>query len=289
MKIITLIILLSISLSGICNTKLNVFNGSIDEALDSAKENNKDILIITKSYTCPVFKQFETRINSDPKTIKFLNSNFIIFIFDFDHASASQKKRLKKYYHSWRGFPQLYFIDKNENIIVDIIYTLKFSQEEQLKIWGNYKSIDQEWSKIKKRKRKKNLDFNTVNEYLIYRQIIYNSFDLIQISHLLNKYFKSINPEESCHKYNWNLIYTYTNIFQNPKIIKLVADNKKLFQNTNGKEVVSDFLYENYSNYLIGRREKKVNKMALKYPYNNVEEAKKALITHNLSKTTKDF
>ena len=139
MKRSIIVILILFYLTGFSNPKLNIFHDSFDQAIDSAKTLNKDIFFITRSLSCPVFEKFETRIDRSEETIEFLNSNFIIFEYDMDNASQIEKKRLKNYYHSWRGFPQLYFIDKNEKLISDMIYSLNFSQQAQLTLWKNYK------------------------------------------------------------------------------------------------------------------------------------------------------
>ena len=277
MKKLIVVLFIFISLSGYSQSKLRLFNGSFDQALDSAKIKGKHIFFITRSESCHVFEKFHAIVYNDNLTVEFLNANFIVFEYDMDKASNAEKKRLKKYYHSWRGFPQLYFIDENEKLITDLIYPLLINQKTHLDLWKGYKNIESDWKKIKKYKRKNKIDFECLKQYLTYRQIKYSSFDLIQISNILDKYFKNIDSSEYNLEYNWYLFQDYISIYSNPKVFDLVARNKLAFQETNGDKVVSDYLLENYQQYISWRKPEKVEKLANKYPYNSVPEAMKAI------------
>ena len=124
--------------------KLILFTGNFDQAIDSAKKVDMDILLITKSLSCQVFESFKKRLINDNESIEFLNTSLIVFEYDMDNATDNVKKKMKKYYHSWRGFPQLYFIDKNEKLISDLTYPLSIEQKQQLEIWKNYRNIEQD-------------------------------------------------------------------------------------------------------------------------------------------------
>jgi len=284
MKRILIVLLLVKSLTGFSQEELNLFSGNFDQALDSAKNFNKDIFLITRSFNCQVFEKFNTILTSDKESIEFLNANLIVYEYDMDKASDAEKKRMKKYYHSWRGFPQLYFIDKNENLISDLAYSLNIDQRQQLEIWKDYKNIEFNWKKIKRFKNNKSIDYNNLNEFLTYRQIKYSSFDLIQINNVLDKYFKNLDSTLYSTKQNWDLIQKYVAIYSNPKIFDLVAKYKSDFQKNIGDSVISEYLLSNYQSYIDLRKPKKVDKIAEKYPYNSVPEAIKAIEIYRRNK-----
>jgi thioredoxin-related protein len=274
-----------ISLSGFSQSRLKIFSGSFNQAIDSARTLDKDIFFITKSISCPVFEKFKAIVENDDETVEFLNTHFIIYEYDMDKASNVQKKRLKKYYHSWRGFPQLYFIDKDEKLITDLNYPLKINQETHLALWKDYINIESNWERIKKEKRKNEIDFEFLMKYLTYRQIKYNPQDLIQIKNILDKYFKKVSPNEYHLERNWKLFQNYITIYSNPELFDLVARNKLAFQESNGYKIVSDYLLWNYKQYINWRKPEKVEKLAKKYPYNSVLEAKNAIELYRKAKS----
>ncbi len=134
MRLIISFLLIFNTICSISQENIHYYSGSFDAALVDAKKNNKDIFFITKSESCHVFDVFTNNINQDLETVKFLNNNFIVFEFNLNKASENEIKRLKKYHHSWRGFPQIYFIDANEELISDIVYTLDYDHIENLNI-----------------------------------------------------------------------------------------------------------------------------------------------------------
>lgn len=283
MRRFLIILFLTHKLTGFSQEKLTLFEGNFDQAIDSAQKVDKDIFLITKGL-CPAFENFTARLTNDSESVEFLNKNFIVYEYNMDNSSEIEKKRMKKYYHSWRGFPQLYFIDKNENLISDISYPLSIEQKKQLEIWKNYKTIESDWTNIKRVKSNNNIDYNSLIEFLTYRQIKYSSFDLIQISNVLDKYFKSIDSAEYYSKRNWFLIQQYVTISSNPKIFDLVAKHKNEFQISHGDSIISDYLLGNYQQFISWRKPEKVNKMAKKYPYNSVPEAIQAIEIYRSNK-----
>jgi thioredoxin-related protein len=284
MKSVLIVLFLFQHLSGFSQEKLNLFRGSFAQALDSAKKVDKDIFLITKSLTCHVFEEFNARIIANNETIMFLNENFIVFVYDKDKSSEKEDKRMKNYYHSWRGFPQLYFIDKNEKLITDLVYTLSIEQQEQLKIWKTYKSIEKDWKSIKYLRKNKIIDYNDLTDFLTYRQIKYSPFDLIQISGILDKYFKNLDSAQYCSKQNWELIKNYVSLRSNPDIFDLVAKHKTDFQKNYGDSIISDYLLSNYQQDIYWRKPEKVDKIAEKYPYDSIPEAIQAIETYKKNK-----
>ena len=255
---------------------INYHNGSFDSALNEAKKTNKNIFFITRSLSCPVFDVFKENLKQDTETIKFLNKEFIVFEFDMDKASDNETKRLKKYYHSWRGYPQLYFIDKNEKLISDIVYTLDYSHNENLNIWKNYKQIENQWKVIKRNKRN-NLNLENLKKFLLYRQIKYSPYDLMQMQNVIEKYFKRIDESNWSNKENWTLFEKHITHYSNSSLFDFVAQNKIEFQNKNGKEKISNYLTKNYVE-MVSWKSKEAREIAMnEYPFNTVSEAKKAL------------
>lgn len=284
MKIILIVLLLAQSLTGISQEELKLFTGDFDQAIDSAQKLDKDIFLITRSNSCHVFEKFQDIITNDKEIIEFLNANLIVYEYDMDKASDDEKKSMKKYYHWWLGFPQLYFIDKNEKLISDISYSLAIEQNRQLEIWKTYKSIEADWKEIKQLKKSKTINYYDLDKYITYRQIKYNPFDLIQIKNILDTYFENLDSTQYSTVQNWELIQKYVTIHSNPEIFDLVAKYKSNFQENIGDSVISEFLSDNYQRDINWRKPEKVDKLAEKYPYNSVPEAIKAIETYRKNK-----
>lgn len=269
-----------ITITGFTQENINYFSGNFDSALDEAKKTNKNIFFITRSESCHVFDVFKENITQDSETIEFLNKEFIVFEFDMDKVSENESKRLKKYYHSWRGFPQLYFIDKNEKLISDIIYSLEYSHNENLNVWENYKQIENEW-KIIKRNKRTNLNLDNLKTFLLYRQIKYSPYDLMQIQNVIGKYFKKIDEQNYSNKENWILFEKYITIHSNPELFDFVAKNKSFFQKEIDTEKVSKYLSRNYYKFVSWKSEEDRKKLTFEYPFNSIKEAKIALKDFN--------
>lgn len=284
MKKLLILLLLAKCLPGFCQDELKLFTGDFDQAIDSAKMIDKDIFLITRSLSCHVFEQFKAILTDDKESIAFLNTNFLVYEYDMDNASDDEKKRMKKYYHSWRGFPQLYFIDKNEKLISDLLYPLKIEHKRQLEIWKDYKNIETDWEKIKHSKNNKTIDYNELIDYITYRQIKYSSFDLIQIKNILDTYFNNLDSAQYCKEQNWDLIQKYVTIFSNPEIFDLVAKYKSDFQKNIGDSIISSYLSYNYLRNIDWRKPEKVEKIASSYPYNSVPEAINAIEAYRKNK-----
>lgn len=185
-------------------------------------------------------------------------------------------KRFKKYYDSWRGSPQLYFIDQDENLITDITYTLEYSHAENLEIWKDYLSVEENWETIKKEKRN-NLTLESLKQFLLYRNIKYSPYDLMQIKNVIDKYFKSLPKENYSDSENWDIIQKYVTIWSNKDLFSFVADNKSEFQKKNDPVQVSKYLSLNYNKYLSSKSKSDIEKLATKHPYTTIEEAKSAI------------
>ncbi|WP_223034241.1 DUF255 domain-containing protein [Hanstruepera marina] len=276
MKITFCLIFLLTLCKGFNQEKLNYFQGDFDEALKQAKITNKDIFFITKGNPCPVYDVFQLNLNNDNETINFLNDNFIVFEFDLNKSSDVTVKRLKDYYDSWRGSPQLYFIDQDENLITEITYTLEYSHAENLGIWKDYLNIEENWKTIKKEKRN-NLTLKNLKQFLLYRNIKYSPYGLMQIKNVIDKYFKSLPKENYSDSENWDIIQKYVTIWSNNDLFSFVADNKSKFQKKNDPVEVSKYLSLNYNKYLSSKSKADIEKLSTKYPYTTIEEAKIAI------------
>lgn len=274
------ILFLCITFSSFSQQHLQYFKGSFDQALKTAKTQNKDIFFITRSKTCPIFNVFNEEINNHKETVTFLNNQFIVFEFDMDKASESEIKSLNKYYNSWKGYPQLYFIDADENLISDIEYSLNYSQQQQLEVWKNYEQIEENWKLIKKNKRT-NLTLENVNRFIFYRQLIYSPYDLMQIQNVIKKYFESIDEEDYSNPKNWKLINEHIKHFTNPELFDFVTKNKIDFQKKNDSKKVSGYLIENYYNLYTFKSPEERKKLKQEYPFNTIEEAKEAIALYN--------
>lgn len=294
MKFIVTALIFLLTSSIFSQNNLQIFEGSFDSALIQAKIQNRNIFFITRSESCHVFKKFRTKIENDSNSYKFLNDEFIIFEYDMDHSNKAKDKRLKKYYHSWRGFPQIYFLDTNEKIITEIVYALKINQDEHLTIWKEYNSFNNTWKSIKKEKRKRkhdnDLDYDFTYKYILYRQIKNNSFEYLQIQNILTHYLSNIDTSELVMEHNWELIQKYGTLFSlNPKLIDIIARNEQAFKKNIGDSIVSEYLKDKYYCNLSGRKEKKIDKMATKYPYNTIEEAIEAIRIYKRNKVVQNI
>jgi len=276
MKCLVSVFTFLITLNGFTQDEIKYYNGNFDSALNEAKKTNKNIFFITRSESCHVFDVFKESLNQDSETIKFLNDEFIVYEFDMDTATEKETKRLKKYYHSWKGFPQLYFIDKNEKLISDIVYSLDYSHHENLNIWKNYKQIEKRWKVIKREKRN-NLNLESLKNFLLYRHIKYSPYHLMQIQNVIGKYFKKIDEQNYSNNENWILLDKHIKHYSNPTLFDFVAQNKKDFQEKVGSEKVSNYLTRNYIE-MVSWKSKEARVIAInEYPFNTISEAKKAL------------
>lgn len=261
---------------------INYFTGDFDSALAEAGKTNKNIFFITRSDSCSLFERFTQNISDDSETIQFLNDEFIVFEFDVDKANDKLKKRLKKYYHSWRGFPQIYFIDSNENLISDIVYSDEdnISHKANLDLWKNYKTIEEDWKTLKHSKRN-NLTLNNLRRFLFFREVKYSAFSFFQKINTIKKYFKKIEPKDYSKTENWVLFEDYITHRDYPKLFDFVAQNKKDFQNTVGNERVSKYLMRNYMQMLSWKSKEDREKAINEYPFNTISEAKQAIKNYN--------
>lgn len=282
MRIRIFVLLLLLKLTCFSQSQLQYFEGSFDQALDSASKINKDIFLISKSLSCRSFVKFINIAENDVETIEFLNSSFIIFGYDMDMASRDDKRRLKEFYHSRSDLANIYFVSKDEKIIAEIMYSVKISQDEQLSIWKEYKNFKTKWKSIKKEKRKRNrnnnFDHEFIYKYIVYRQIKNSSFEYYQIQNVLTNYLGNIDTRELVKENNWDLIQQYGTVFSlNRKLTDIIATNKQEFMKSIGDSIISEYLLDKYYRYIVGRKETKVNRMAQKYPYNTIDEAKQAI------------
>ena len=276
-KIFFTSVLLLLVFISFAQSNLNIFNGNLDQALIEANNQNKDLFVITKSYGCPVFKTFEENINSHLPTIEYLNNTFLIYIYDKDTTSKEEDKRMKKYFRWYLGFPQLNIIDQHEEKIVEFNYPLQINQDEHLVVWKKYKTFQSDWKQIKKNKKKIGSNYDELIKFLIYRQIDYSAFELYQIKHALARYFKASEPTTYADAKNWILFEKYITLGFNSKEFDLVAQNRNQFQSINGETTVSNYLFENYLNFIKYQKAKKVTKLSKVYPYNTIPEAIKAV------------
>lgn len=280
MKNTLIILIFLIVCKGFSQDSISYFNGDFDSALKKSKKINKNIFLITRSESCHVFGTFKQSITQDLETIKFLNSEFIVYEFNMDSTTEEETKRLKKYYHSWRGFPQIYFIDKNEKLISTINYNLKYSQKENLDVWRNYMQIESDWKTIKKAKNN-NLTLENLKKFLFYREIKYSPYDLMQMNNVIEEYFKSIAEKNYSDNQNWILFEKYITIYSNPDLFDFVAKNKDSFQKEIDSETVSKYLSRNYYEFVSRKSEEDRKMLAFEYPFNSIEEAKNALNSYN--------
>ena len=284
-----LIVFLWISTFLWSQNNLQIFDADFDSALIQAKIQNKNIFFITKSLSCPNYDIFEKNINKDAETIDFLNEEFIIFIYDMDHSTKEQDKRLKSYYSSWRGFPQLYIVNVQEKVMSSLDYSNYLAHKSQLEVWKDYKNIETNWKLLKKRSKRDGFTYDQLIEYIQYRELIYSSFRDIQMNKRVAWYLNGINTEDRFERKNWLLFKQFVHLNHlgsDEDLFDFVAQNKIAFQKINGQEEVAEYLINDYYLNVKYKKEKKVNKMAQQYPYNTIEEAKEALRLYHLSKQT---
>lgn len=278
--LITSLIFLLTSLSLLAQNNLQLFEGSFDSALIQASIQNKNIFFITRSESCPVFREFRTTIENDKNTYDFLNREFIIFEYDMDHTNKTDYRKLKKYYHSWRGFPQIYFLTENEDVIAEFGYSIIIKHEDQLELWKDYKNTEKEWGELNKLSKKDSISYENLWKYMAYRDMIYSPFGDMQINKRVSWYFNGLDTIDYSLKKHWILFKRHVNLNDlgtNPELFDFVARNKSAFQEENGDKEVVDYLFDIYYSNLPGRKEKKIDKMANKYPYNTIVEAQDAI------------
>ncbi len=280
MKKILIALFITSTLAGYSQVELNVNAGDFSNALDSASKIDKNILLIIGNNYCGNYLNFVENVLSDSNIISFMNSEFITLIFRADKADKEAKKKMKKYNKSWPGWPQFYVLDSNEKLIADFSFPQYTSNEQFLKILHDYLTIEEEWLKLKKLSKKEQLTLDQLKRYIILRDLNYSSFGEIQINRQISKYINGLNIQDRYKSENWYLYKRYVkirNLGLDKDLFDFVAENRNEFQKVNGEQEVSDYLLQNYQNDINWRKPKKVKKIAEKYPYNTIPEAKRAI------------
>ncbi|MFO7656548.1 MAG: hypothetical protein R6W78_05740 [Bacteroidales bacterium] len=287
MKRLLIILFLISTLTGYSQIEINVNAGDFSNALDSALKIDKKILLITGNNYCGYYLNFVENVLSDSTIISYMNSEFITLIFRADKADKEAKKKMKKYNKSWPGWPQFYVLDSNEKLIADFSYPKYTSNEQFLKILQDYLTIEEKWLKLKKISKKELLSLDQLKQYIVMRDLNYSSFGDIHINRQVSKYINGLNNQDRFKAENWFLFKRYINMHDlglDKSLFDFVAKNKKSFQMEIGEQEVSDYLAQNYQNDINWRKPEKVKKIAEKYPYNTISEAKKAIELYWTSK-----
>jgi len=289
MRYLLISTLFLINLNVFSQSGLRLFKGNLDQAFDSAKILNKDVLLIVGSDYCGYYVDFTKYVMSDSNIVSLFNSQFITYLFMADDADKAQKKRFKKYNRSWPGWPQFYFLDSNEKMIANLSYPKYTSNQEFIDLLKSYKVIEHEWNLTKKQSKKGHQSLEQLSRYIKLRDMNYSSFGDIQINKHIAKYFKDSNPEDYSLKKNWVLFKRYVRIQHDlgsdKELFESVVNHRTAFQKENEDEQVSNYLYENFRSDLNWRKEEEVDKMAKMYPYNTVPEAIKAIQSYKESKS----
>ncbi|UKN01278.1 DUF255 domain-containing protein [Paracrocinitomix mangrovi] len=94
--------------------EIKFFEGSWQEALKKADEEDKLIFLDAMASWCGFCKILERDTFSNIKVVEFFNRKFINFKMDME-KNPNGPRLSKKY--NLKGYPTLYFIDKNEVLI----------------------------------------------------------------------------------------------------------------------------------------------------------------------------
>jgi len=288
MKRLLIILFLISTLNGYSQVELNVNAGDFSNALDSASKLDKNILLIVGNNYCGYYMNFVENVLSDSNIISYMNSEFITLIFRADKADKEAKKKMNKYNKRWPGWPQFYILDSNEKLIADFSFPRYTSNEQFLKILNDYSIIEKEWITLKKLSKKEQLTLDQLKRYIVLRDLNYSSFGDIHINKQVSKYINGLNNQDRFKAENWVLFKRYVTIHHDlgldKNLFEFVVKNKNSFQIENGEQEVSDYLVQNFQNDINLRKPEKVKKIAEKYPYNTVPEAKKAIELYWTSK-----
>ena len=118
--IISIVTFLSFAFTNTTHTKtdsdvgISFFNGTWEEALAKAKAENKIIFLDSYASWCGPCKILSKRYFTKKNVGEFYNANFINFKMDMEKNPNGP--RLNKKF-KLRGYPTLYFVDSNENIV----------------------------------------------------------------------------------------------------------------------------------------------------------------------------
>lgn len=287
MKNIFIVLFLITKLTGYSQIKLDLFTGDLSKALDTASIIDKNILVINGSNRCGSYINFTENVLTDSSIIFYLNSEFETLLFRADLADKEAKKKMKKYNKTWPGWPQFYVLDSNEKLIADFSYPRYTSNEEFLGILKSYLTIEEEWIKLEKMSKKEQLTLDQLNRFIVYRHLNYSPYEEIHINKQVSKYLNGLNIQDRFKTENWILFKRHIKIRDlgvDKDLFDFVAKNRVEFQKHNGEREVSDYLLINYQNDINWRKPEKVEKIAEKYPYNSIPEAKRAIELYWISK-----
>lgn len=292
MKILLIVLFLIPTLTGYGQVELNVNAGDFSNALDSALKKDKNILLITGANYCGYYVNFVENVLSDSSIISYMNSEFLTLVFRADLADKKAKKEMKKYNKSWPGWPQFYVLDSKEKLVADFSFPKYTSNEEFLKILQDYSTIEEEWLKIKKLSKKGLLTLDQLKRYIVMRNLNYSSFGDININKQVSNYINGLCIQDRFKSENWYLYKRYVrirNLGLDKDLFDFVVENRDEFQRVNGIQEVSDYLFQSYQNDINWRKPEKVKKIAEKYPYNTIPEAKKAIELYWTSKNIQNM
>lgn len=280
---------LSVDLSANSYSNLNYYSNNFDSVLDLARKQQKDVLLIIASNQCQNHFRFKREVISDNAITEFLNNEFIVFIYYNNNRDSNLTHRLRRYNKSWPGWPQLYFLDYNENLITDIIYPLQFPKDEYFEIIRNYRDIELNWRNIRRTTRKPRFKLEDLQTYIMYRQLKYSSFDYILINRKVSKFLRSLRTEELTNIEYWTLFDNYVNLYElgsDKELFDYVLVNRKLFEQVVGIQSVSDYLERNFTIITRHKSARQINRMSRRYPYNSVPEAISAIELYWKNKLT---
>jgi len=107
----------------------DLFTTNYAEALQTAKETNKPILIdFTGSDWCVWCMKLDEEVFSQPEFIEFASQNLVLFKADFPSKKVEQPVELKEQNvalgkkYEIEGFPTIILIDAEENVIAQTGY-----------------------------------------------------------------------------------------------------------------------------------------------------------------------
>ena len=240
-------ILIGLNLSLSAQT-LNFHEGSIKEAMDKGKAQNKMVFVDFFADWCAPCKVMDREVFTHPEVVNYFNKNFISVKLDAEKGEGINFAARNKV----SAYPTFIIFNQDEEP------ELRLTGAHQAKLFLEkiQKGLDSKRSPevLAKRYKEGERTPALINDYVFLLMEKGNETEGYEIA---NKYFNSLSKKKLRDPSNWFLFERYT-LDRNDQKAKYLLQNKKQFVKKNGEEkvnkVLNGFVQSEVLSYLSGYR-----------------------------------